>query len=225
MNNEETVKDPTNPELRPDGDETAPSQPKELHDGLRDDFDETGIPAEDSEFPDAGPRPTPTTTRNPTDPGAGIQELEERLAAKEQQAKDLNNRYMRALADYDNLRRRSAKEVLEAAGKGTEAFVKKLLPVLDTLDQAMRQLTKVQVDQKIMDGLEMFYFQLSDTLAKEGLKDIPAKGQKFDPNLHEAMCKRCVAEEEDEIVLNEFEKGYTFKNRVLRPSKVEINQK
>lgn len=138
---------------------------------------------------------------------------------------DMKNRYYRALADYQNLQRRSAKEVLEARGRGIEDFVKKLLPVIDTLEKAVEQISKTNVDKKVMDGLEMFSIQFTDVLEKEGLKPISAKGQRFDPNFHEAMCKRTVEDVDDEIVLTEYEKGYTFKERVLRTAKVEINHR
>lgn len=147
------------------------------------------------------------------------------LEAKDKELNELTKRFHRALADYDNLRRRSAKEVLEASAKGTENFIKKLLPVLDTLDSAMRQITSATTDRKVVDGLEMFCIQFTDVLEKEGLREIPARGQKFDPNLHEAMCKKCCDGFDEDIVLTEFEKGYIFKDRVLRPAKVEINQK
>ena len=153
---------------------------------------------------------------------------EEVQSESEKLVKDLEemkNRYHRALADYQNLQRRSAKEVLEARSRGAEEFVKKLLPVIDTMEKAMEQISKANVDKKVMDGLEMFSIQFTDVLEKEGLKEIPAKGQKFDPNFHEAMCKRTVEEQDDEVVLTEFEKGFTFKDRVLRTAKVEINHK
>lgn len=138
---------------------------------------------------------------------------------------EMKQRYFRALADYQNLQRRTAREQLEARGRGVEDFVKKLLPVIDTLSKAMEQIGKSNIDKKIIDGLEMFSIQFSDVLEKEGLKEINAQGQKFDPNFHEAMCKRCVEDQDDEIVLAEFEKGYMFKERVLRTAKVEINHK
>lgn len=164
------------------------------------------------------------TTQNAEDDVQPARDASPASTGKE--LEDMKNRYFRALADYQNLQRRSAKEQLEARGRGVEDFVKKLLPVIDTLDKAMEQISKISnVDKRIMDGLEMFSIQLTDTLEKEGLKSISAKGKKFDPNFHEAMCKRCVEDAEDEVVLNEFEKGYTFKERVLRTSKVEINQK
>ncbi|MDD3001419.1 MAG: nucleotide exchange factor GrpE [Candidatus Riflebacteria bacterium] len=146
-----------------------------------------------------------------------VQELNKELT-------EVKNKYYRALADYQNLQRRTAKEQLEARGRGAEDFVKKLLPVLDTLDKAMEQLAKVQVDKKIMDGLEMFSIQFTDVLEKEGLKAIAAQGCKFDPNFHEALSKQSNPEREDEIVIDVYEKGYTFKDRVLRSAKVVINQ-
>ncbi|MDN5280132.1 MAG: molecular chaperone GrpE [Clostridiales bacterium] len=138
---------------------------------------------------------------------------------------EMKNRYYRALADYQNLQRRSAKEILEARNRGVEDFVKKLLPVIDTMEKAVEQISQTNVDKKVMDGLEMFSIQFTDVLEKEGLKPIPAKGKKFDPNYHEAMCKRTDENVEDEIVLTEFEKGYTFRERVLRTAKVEINNR
>lgn len=155
------------------------------------------------------------------------QEVEQSKVADDPQKEiaDLKNRYFRALADYQNLQRRSAKEVLEARSRGVEDFVKKLLPILDTLDKAMEQLSKTEIDKKLMDGLEMFYIQLTDVLEKEGLKPVSAKGKKFNTDFHEAMCTKSLDEFDDEIVLAEYEKGYTFNGRVLRTAKVEINQK
>lgn len=155
-----------------------------------------------------------------------VEELEEMPEEVDylKEIEDLKNRYFRALADYQNLQRRAAKEVLEARNRGIEDLIKKMLPVIDTLEHAVNQISKFNVDKKIMDGLEMFSIQFTDVLEKEGLKCIPAKGRKFDPNFHEAMCKKTVEGVEDELILAEYEKGYTFKERVLRTAKVEINQ-
>ena len=163
------------------------------------------------------------TTAGTEEQTQGQNQAQGRDLAKE--LEEMKNRYFRALADYQNLQRRTAKEQLEARGRGVEDFLKKLLPVLDTLDKALEQIYKINVDKKVMDGLEMFSIQFSDMLEKEGLKGIEAKGSKFDPNFHEALCKRTVEDKDDETVLTVFEKGYTFKDRVLRTAKVEINQK
>jgi len=163
------------------------------------------------------------TTAGTEEQTQGQNQAQSRDLAKE--LEEMKNRYFRALADYQNLQRRTAKEQLEARGRGVEDFLKKLLPVLDTLDKAMEQIYKINVDKKVMDGLEMFSIQFSDMLEKEGLKGIEAKGSKFDPNFHEALCKRTVEDKDDETILTVFEKGYTFKDRVLRTAKVEVNQK
>ena len=168
----------------------------------------------------------PVETEEATDPREiQLEQLQKDVDCKNKEIADMKTRYHRSLADYDNLRRRSAKEVLDAMSRGSEKFVAKLLPVLDTFESAMRQIAKANADKKVLDGLEMLSIQFSDVLEKEGLKEIAAQGQKFDPNLHEAFFKSSREDVEDDIVLNVLEKGYTFKDRVLRPAKVEINQK
>lgn len=158
----------------------------------------------------------------PEDP---VETLKKELDGIKKELAETKNRYHRALADYDNLKRRTDQKLLEMSEYGSEAFVKKLLPVLDTFESAMRQLTDAKVETKIMDGFEMLFFQFNDVLEKEGLKPIPAKGQKFDPNLHEAMSKNTDPNQDDEVVLMEYEKGYMFKKRVMRTAKVVINHK
>lgn len=138
---------------------------------------------------------------------------------------DTKRRYLTALADYQNLQKRTAKVQLEARDRGVADFLKKLLPVMDTLDKAMEMCSKSNLDKKVMDGLEMFSIQLSDMLTKEGLKEIEALGNKFDPNCQEAMMKQNNPDKEDEEVLNVFEKGYMFKDQVLRCAKVVVNSK
>ena len=156
------------------------------------------------------------------DPEAALKKEIEKV---QDEAKDWKHRYLLAIADYDNLRKRSAKEVLEASSRGKENLVKVLLPVLDTFHSALRQMVESKVDKKVMEGMEMLWFQFSDTLEKEGLKPIPAMHQKFNPDEHEAMMRSSNPELGDEIIVREFETGYKFKDRVIRTAKVEINQK
>ncbi|HNW35318.1 MAG TPA: nucleotide exchange factor GrpE [Candidatus Ozemobacteraceae bacterium] len=166
--------------------------------------------------------PEDAGSEQPADP---VETLRTELETVKKELAETKNRYHRALADYDNLKRRTDQKLLEMSEYGSEAFMKKLLPVLDTFESAMRQLTDAQVEPKIMEGFEMLFFQFNDVLEKEGLKPIPAKGQKFDPNLHEAMTKTTDPDQEDEVVLTEYEKGYLFKKRVMRTAKVVINHK
>ena len=147
----------------------------------------------------------------------------EKELAKELEA--TKRRYLTALADYQNLQKRTAKVQLESRDRGVADFLKKLLPVLDTLDKAMEMCAKSDLDKKVMDGLEMFSIQFSDMLAKEGLKEIEAIGKQFDPNCQEAMMNQNIPDKEDEEVIQVFEKGYTFKDQVLRCAKVVVNKK
>ncbi len=138
---------------------------------------------------------------------------------------DTKRRYLTALADYQNLQKRTAKEKAESRDRGVFDFLKKLLPVMDTLDKVMEICAKSEIDKKVMDGLEMFSIQFSDMLTKEGLKEIEAMGKKFDPNCQEAMMNQSIPDKEDDEVIQVFEKGYTFKDQVLRCAKVVVNKK
>ena len=138
---------------------------------------------------------------------------------------DTKRRYLTALADYQNLQKRTAKEKAESRDRGVFDFLKKLLPVMDTLDKVMEICSKSEIDKKVMDGLEMFSIQFSDMLTKEGLKEIEAMGKKFDPNCQEAMMNQSNPDKEDDEVIQVFEKGYTFKDQVLRCAKVVVNKK
>ena len=156
---------------------------------------------------------------------------EEKVISPEEEAKaatkelaEMKNKYFRALADYQNLQRRSSKEQVESYSRGVADIIKKLLPAIDTLDKAMEYLGSAQVDKKVADGLEMFSIQLTDILEKEGLKPMEALGKKFDPNFHEAMITQANPDKADDEVLVVYEKGYTFKDRVLRTAKVVVNK-
>lgn len=138
---------------------------------------------------------------------------------------DTKRRYLTALADYQNLQKRTTKEKAESRDRGVAEFLKKLLPVMDTLDKVMEICAKSDIDKKVMDGLEMFSIQFSDMLSKEGLKEIEAMGKKFDPNCQEAMMNQNIPDKEDDEVIQVFEKGYTFKDQVLRCAKVVVNKK
>ena len=147
----------------------------------------------------------------------------EKELAKELEA--TKRRYLTALADYQNLQKRTAKVQMESRDRGVADFLKKLLPVMDTLDKLMEVCSKSDLDKRVMDGLEMFSIQFSDMLTKEGLKEIEAMGKKFDPNCEEAMMNQSIPDKEDEEVIQVFEKGYTFKDQVLRCAKVVVNKK
>lgn len=141
----------------------------------------------------------------------------EKLTGDLQEKKD---RLLRLQADFDNFRRRSAKEREEISAVVTQNFCKDMLPLLDNFERAMAAETKdVEAFQK---GVEMIFTQFQEVLKKNGLEQIEAVGQKFDPNFHQAVMRVEDPEKEDDTVAQELQKGYMAKGRVIRPSMVQV---
>ena len=141
----------------------------------------------------------------------------EKLTGDLQEKKD---RLLRLQADFDNFRRRSAKEREEISAVVTQNFCKDMLPLLDNFERAMAAETKdVEAFQK---GVEMIFAQFQEVLKKNGLEQIEAVGQKFDPNFHQAVMRVEDPEKEDDTVAQELQKGYMVKGRVIRPSMVQV---
>lgn len=141
----------------------------------------------------------------------------EKLTGDLQEKKD---RLLRLQADFDNFRRRSTKEREEISAVVTQNFCKDMLPLLDNFERAMAAETKdVEAFQK---GVEMIFTQFQEVLKKNGLEQIEAVGQKFDPNFHQAVMRVEDPEKEDDTVAQELQKGYMVKGRVIRPSMVQV---
>lgn len=141
----------------------------------------------------------------------------EKLTGDLQEKKD---RLLRLQADFDNFRRRSAKEREEISAVVMQNFCKDMLPLLDNFERAMAAETKdVEAFQK---GVEMIFTQFQEVLKKNGLEQIEAVGQKFDPNFHQAVMRVEDPEREDDTVAQELQKGYMVKGRVIRPSMVQV---
>lgn len=153
--------------------------------------------------------------------------MQEEIEALKGQVDGLNkdlqekkDRLLRLQADFDNFRRRSAKEREEISAVVTQNFCKDMLPLLDNFERAMAAETKdVEAFQK---GVEMIFTQFQEILKKNGLEHIEAIGQKFDPNFHQAVMRVEDPEKEDDTVAQELQKGYMVKGRVVRPSMVQV---
>lgn len=135
-------------------------------------------------------------------------------------ADDAENLTKRIKADFDNYKKAIEREKEQFKEYSMANMIEKLLPVLDTFDQALTS-TKSDEEKK---GLGLIYSQLIDILEKEGLKPIESLGQQFDPYKHEILMQQ-QSEQEDDTILEEFQKGYMFKDRVLRYSKVKVAKK
>ncbi|MFZ2960027.1 MAG: nucleotide exchange factor GrpE [Candidatus Ozemobacteraceae bacterium] len=199
----------------------ATSSPTPAADSLDEPSDNNAEELYTDDVPPESSEPAPPLDPRDIALAQKTKECEERV----QQLAELTNRYHRALADYDNLNKRMTAKIQTARIDGIADFLKKILAVVDSFDSALRQMEASKIDKKAMEGFEMLSIQFTDLLEKEGLKAIPAKGTKFDPNRHEAVARGSQDDVEDDIVLTEYEKGYMFKDRVLRPAKVVINAK
>jgi molecular chaperone GrpE len=131
----------------------------------------------------------------------------------------LLDRLARAQAEFENARRRSSKEQQEFRDYATVDTIKSLLPVLDSFERAL----KVKSDAAdFRGGVELIYKQLQDALAKLGVRPIPATGEPFDPHYHEAIEMVETSDAPDHEVLEELQRGYKFKDRLLRPAMVKV---
>ena len=132
---------------------------------------------------------------------------------------DMQTKYMRLMADFQNYKRRTEKEKQDIYSYANE---KMILPVLEVLDNFERALNQGTTDEKFQDGMEMIFNQLNAALGKAGLKEIEALGEEFDPNFHSAVIMEDTEEYESGKVSNVIQKGYTLNGKVIRPSMVKV---
>lgn len=137
---------------------------------------------------------------------------------------DYKGKYLTALADMDNYRKRMDREKENLVKYGNERLLNDLLQVVDNFDRTMDML-KGDQDPKVKNivaGLQMVSKQMLDTLAKHGLQPIDAVGKDFDPNFHEAMAQEYAEGKKPNEVIKEFQKGYILNGRVIRAAKVVV---
>lgn len=147
---------------------------------------------------------------------AAVTAERDRLAAEKA---ELQDRLLRTRAEFDNARRRSERERSDFLQFSAMELVRDLLPVLDDFERAL----KVEgASPDYARGVGLIYQRLYETLKKMGLEPIETEGRGFDPNLHQAVQRVETTEAEDQTVLGEFQRGYNFKGRLLRPAMVKV---
>ena len=145
---------------------------------------------------------------------------EDPVDALEAQLKEKNDRILRLQADFENFRRRTAKEKEELTAVITQNILGDLLPLLDNFERAM---AVEQTDgEAFRKGMEMIFTQLKEVLDKNGLEHIEAEGQPFDPNVHQAVMRVENPDVSDGTVTQVLQKGYRAKGRVIRPAMVQV---
>jgi molecular chaperone GrpE len=168
------------------------------------------IPAEDKE---------PSADGGATDLAAQVTALtaeRDRLAAEKG---ELNDRLLRRQADFENFRRRAERDRSDFVQFAGMEFARELLPILDDFERALQVEC---ADASYTKGVQLIYTRLHEALKKMGLEPMDTVGQTFDPNLHQAIERVETDQAEDQSIVGEFQKGYNFKGKLLRPAMVKV---
>lgn len=144
-------------------------------------------------------------------------ELEEKLAASE-------DRYLRLQADFENVKKRNVAERAATQKYRSQTIAEELLPALDGFQKALDTQSDSEQMEALLTGMKMVYGQIMTALEKEGVEAIPALGEQFDPNFHQAVMQDSDDSKESNEITMELQKGYKLKDRVIRPSMVKVNQ-
>jgi len=147
---------------------------------------------------------------------------EEDLKKLKEECEKINNQYLRLAADFDNYRKRQAAERESLIKFGMEQALKKMIEVADNFERAEKSLETIEDIEKAKESFTVLAKQFRDSMAKLGLEEINAAGEKFDPNLHEAVMQTQTDEYPEETVIQELQKGYKYGDKVLRPSMVSV---
>lgn len=170
---------------------------------------------------DAKPaQPAEDAARTPETAARSDEDTAEKLA---EQCAELNDRLLRLRADYENFRRRAERERADVFDYATMEAVRAMLPILDDFERALS--TRPKDNGPVRDyatGMELIYQRLLESLKKLGLEPVDATGQPFDPNLHHAVQKEVRDDVDDHTVLEQYQRGYNFKGKLLRAAMVKV---
>jgi molecular chaperone GrpE len=150
-----------------------------------------------------------------------VETLEQALSEEKEKAEKYLTNWQRCQADFVNYKQRTEQEKKETIDFANSALVSNLLPIMDDLERAFASIPTELDDSSWTEGIKLIYNKLKVTLEAQGLTEIEAKGEPFDPHLHEAVMQQ---EGEDGVVIEETQKGYKFKEKVIRPSLVIVGK-
>lgn len=148
----------------------------------------------------------------------------EKIAQLEAKLTETENRLLRLHADFDNYRRRVRLDMEAAEKYRAQSLVADLLPILDNFERALQVQVEDEKAKSLLQGMEMVYRSLIEALKKEGVEAIESVGKPFDPHVHQAVMQVDDQNYEPNTVVEEFQKGYKLKDRVIRPAMVKVNQ-
>lgn len=186
----------------------------------------------DADMPAAGgEQDTVTAAVEPEGEDAGahgkrtnIKKLQEELKAKEEEIKSLNDRLLRTLAEFENYKKRTTKEKSELLQYANDEMSKEMLRTVDNLENAIKHARGAGQVDTIIEGIEMTLKQMLKSLERFGVVGFNSLGEKFDPNRHEAVLQVESADHEPNTIIDETQKGYFLRDRLLRPAQVTVTK-
>ncbi|GAA0416915.1 MAG: nucleotide exchange factor GrpE [Bacillota bacterium] len=136
---------------------------------------------------------------------------------------EIYQRMLRVQAEFNNFKKRTLKERDAERKYKSQDLIQELLPALDNFERAL-QVEKTEATSSLIDGITMVYNQLKDALFSQGVEEIATVGEEFDPNLHHAVMQVEDEEKASNVIVEELQKGYKLKDRVIRPAMVKVNK-
>jgi molecular chaperone GrpE len=182
--------------------------------------DTNNVDADDKQSNDDKPKEAQNGRDGPTD---ALKQVEAKLAAKEEEVKEAHDRLLRVSADYENYKKRSAREMEDFRKYANQSLLKEMLSVVDNLELAINAAKEEKnSDKKLIEGLNLTRNEMLRVFEKFNVKPIKARGEKFDPAFHEAVMREETDDYPENTVMSEFQKGYLIHDRLLRPAMVVV---
>jgi molecular chaperone GrpE len=153
-----------------------------------------------------------------------LEKLRDTIKDLQKEKDELFGKLQRVSADYINFQKRAPKQIADTIAYEKEKIIKTLLPALDNFEHTLQNAHLAESSDVLVKGIRIIYDQMLDILKTHGVEHIKALDEKFDAALHEAMMQKAEPDREENIVLEEFQKGYKLNGRVIRPSRVIINK-
>ena len=159
------------------------------------------------------------------DTNDSVKDLEDKLHSKEEEVKETYERLLRVSAEFENYKKRSAREMEEFRKFANQSLIKEMLSVVDNLELAMNSTdSQKAVDKGVVEGLEMTHREILKVFERFNVKPIDAKNQAFDPSFHEAVMQEPSDAFPPNTVVKELQKGYMLRDRLLRPAMVVVSK-
>ncbi len=161
--------------------------------------------------------------KDKTKTGDSLKDMEAKFESVEQEAKEAHDRFLRVSAEFDNYKKRSAREMNEFRKFANESLIREMLPIVDNLERALNSSNDGnQANSCIVEGVDMTLKEILKVFERFNVKPIEALEKTFDPNFHQAVMRHETDEHNENTVINELEKGYMIHDRLLRPAMVVV---